>query len=1072
MRFMKNKTERDLRAELARVQARLAEAEATMKAIHRGEVDAIVLDGRQGSRIFTLQSPEEPYRLLAERMNEGAATLTVEGTILFCNRRLAEMVGLPAERLLGSRLSSVLRENERQGFPELVRRALKNDVRAEGRMLRSDGTVFPVQLSLSWIPLEESGQGVCLVATDLSDQKHAEAAARQSENRYRTLLESLPQMVFAKDSSSRYISGNGNFAKLLGIRPEEFAGKTDYDFFNPALAEKYRADDQRVMHLGVAEEIVEEYKRNGDAMIVQTVKAPFRDADGNTIGVLGIFWDTTARRQAEQKAREQAALLDLAHDAIIFRGLDSRILFWSRGAKDLYGWPAEEVLGKVVHELLQTEFPDSLEAIHTCIQETREWAGELKHISRDGKVILVASRWSLLRDEKGNPTAILEINRDITERKRAEEELRRSEERYRSIVAAIAEGVVVQQADGKIIACNRSAERILGVPADELLGQTSVDRLQSAIHEDGSPFLGETHPPMVVLRTGKPASNVCMGIRRPDGGLSWILINAEPMYHNADKIPYAVVSTFTDDTKRREAEEQVRKASLYTRSLIEASPDPMLVISPEGKITDVNVAAETVTGLSREHLIGSDFCDYFSEPEQARKSYQQVFERGSVHDYPLAIRRVSGHITHVLYNATLFKNEAGQVEGVFAAARDISERKILEEQLLQAQKLEAVGQLAGGVAHDFNNLLGVILGSSELLLADLSANDPRRQYVEDITAASKRGASLTKRLLAFSRKQVLSPRVCDLNSIVKETGHVLPRLIGEHIEIDIVLSVERAPVLADPTQVQQVLMNLAANARDAMPEGGKLTIEVANYEVKEGGREAVDVAHGHYVTLTVSDTGVGMSPQIQRHVFDPFFTTKDLGKGTGLGLSTVYGIVKESGGSILANSKAGEGTTFRIYLPRAKKEIIESVATSRVPDESLQGSETILLVEDQSELRNLTRKFLQRLGYNVLDTGFPKEAIEIAQRFAGTIDLLLTDVLMPGMNGRELAKRLRPLYADMRILYVSGFDDQILEEDVADANDAFMQKPFHIQELATKLREILRAPKSASYTETKQKRAS
>src|SRR5271157_5605989 len=230
MRFMKNKTERDLRAELARVQARLAEAEATMKAIHRGEVDAIVLDGRQGSRIFTLQSPEEPYRLLAERMNEGAATLTVEGTILFCNRRLAEMVGLPAERLLGSRLSSVLRENERQGFPELVRRALKNDVRAEGRMLRSDGTVFPVQLSLSWIPLEESGQGVCLVATDLSDQKHAEAAARQSENRYRTLLESLPQMVFAKDSSSRYISGNGNFAKLLGIRPEEFAGKTDYDF--------------------------------------------------------------------------------------------------------------------------------------------------------------------------------------------------------------------------------------------------------------------------------------------------------------------------------------------------------------------------------------------------------------------------------------------------------------------------------------------------------------------------------------------------------------------------------------------------------------------------------------------------------------------------------------------------------------------------------------------------------------------------------------------------------------------------------------------------------------------------
>jgi nitrogen-specific signal transduction histidine kinase/ActR/RegA family two-component response regulator len=411
--------------------------------------------------------------------------------------------------------------------------------------------------------------------------------------------------------------------------------------------------------------------------------------------------------------------------------------------------------------------------------------------------------------------------------------------------------------------------------------------------------------------------------------------------------------------------------------------------------------------------------------------------------------------------------------------RDITRRKHAEEalrrseeQLQQSSKLEAVGRLAGGVAHDFNNLLGVILGSSELLLEDLRPNDPRRQYVEAIATASKRAVNLTKQLLTFSRKQVSSPLVFDLNSIVRETCLMLPRVIGKHIEIGIVLSEELAPVRADPTQIQQILMNLAANARDAMPEGGKLTIEVANWEMKQGGSEPADVPPGHYVTLTVSDTGAGMSPDIQSRAFDPFFTTKDIGKGTGLGLSTVYGIVKESGGSILLDSERGEGTTFRIYLPRAKEEIIERAAASRVPDESLRGSETIFLVEDQSELRHLIHRFLQGLGYNALVAGLPEEAIEIAQQFTGKIDLLLTDVVMPGMNGRALAQQLRPLYANMRVLYMSGFADETLEQDVLDTNDAFMAKPFLLRELATKIRELFHEPKSACYPQKRQTRAS
>ncbi len=509
--------------------------------LNGGEADAIVVDGAQGSRVLTLPTSEEHYRVLAEHMNEGAVTLTTEGTILFCNQRFAEMVRVPAERLLGSSLISMLREEERQDFPRLVRQAIRNNVRTEGHLLRNSGNMLPVLLSLSPIPLEDSGQGICLVATDLSDQKRVEEAARQNEILYRTLLESLPQMVFAKDSHLRYISCNQNYAELLGISREEFAGKTDYDFFPAALADKYRADDQRVMQSGIVEEIVEEYASGGNTMTVQTVKAPFRDADGNTVGVLGIFWDITTRSRAEQKLREQAALLDLAHDAILVIDMDGRIRFWNRGATELYGWEEQKALGKVAHELLQTGFPDSLEKIQAKFLETGRWEGELQHTAQDGKVIITAGRWSVLRDEHGEPTAVMEINRDIT--------------------------------------------------------------------------------------------------------------------------------------ARYQAERQLRKASLYTRSLIEASLDPLVTISREGKITDVNEATENVTGVARDRLIGSDFCDHFTEPEKARQGYEKVFEQGSVQDYPLAIRHVSGKLTDVLYNATIFKNEAGEVEGVFAAARDITEKK-------------------------------------------------------------------------------------------------------------------------------------------------------------------------------------------------------------------------------------------------------------------------------------------------------------------------------------------------------------------------------------------------------------
>ena len=540
------------------------------------------------------------------------------------------------------------------------------------------------------------------------------------------------------------------------------------------------------------------------------------------------------------------------------------------------------------------------------------------------------------------------------------------------------------------------------------------------------------------------------------------------------------IGTIRDIKVSKRSKDALQASEIRYRRLFEAAQDGILILDfATGKIVDVNPFLTNLLGYSHAELAGKDLWEIgpVKDISPSRLSFANLQAKGIIRYDDLPLETKDGRRIAVEFVSNVYTVSGTRV--IQCNIRNITRRKHAEEalrrseeQLQQASKLEAVGRLAGGVSHDFNNLLGVILGYSELLLEDLRAKDPRRRYVEAITTASKRAVSLTKQLLTFSRKQVSSPLVFDLNSIVRETGRMLPRIIGEHIEIGIVLSGEQAPVLADPTQVQQVLMNLAANARDAMSEGGRLTIEVANWEMKQGGSEPADVPPGHYVTLTVSDTGAGMSPDIQSRAFDPFFTTKDIGKGTGLGLSTVYGIVKESGGSILLNSERGEGTTFRIYLPRAREEIIERAAPSKVPDESLRGSETILLVEDQSELRHLTHRFLQGLGYEVLVAGLPEEAIQIAMRFTGTIDLLLTDVVMPGMNGRALAQQLRPLYDNMRVLYMSGFADQTLEQDVLDTNDAFMAKPFLLRELATKIREFFHEPKSACYTQKRQTRVS
>jgi two-component system cell cycle sensor histidine kinase/response regulator CckA len=384
------------------------------------------------------------------------------------------------------------------------------------------------------------------------------------------------------------------------------------------------------------------------------------------------------------------------------------------------------------------------------------------------------------------------------------------------------------------------------------------------------------------------------------------------------------------------------------------------------------------------------------------------------------------------------------------------ERARLEEQLLQSQKMEAVGRLAGGIAHDFNNLLQIILSYAEMAMERPGLEPEELQDLDEIKKAARRAANLTRQLLAFSRRQVLDPIALDINTVLKDLGKMLQRLIGEDIEIRFVLAPEPARVKADPGQIENVVMNLAVNARDAMPQGGMLTIETAATEVDQThARQHPFVSPGPYVMVTVADTGTGMNADVRSHIFEPFFTTKDPGKGTGLGLATVYGIVKQSGGHISVYSEPGKGSSFKILLPRADKSAV-GAKPARGAEESLRGSETILLVEDEPSLRKLVRQILRGRGYTVIEAPGGAKALDAAQKHEGPIQLLLTDVVMPGMSGRELAERLAPLRPEMKILYMSGYtDDAIVNHGVPGSGAALIQKPFSQAALARKVHALL-----------------
>ena len=645
----------------------------------------------------------------------------------------------------------------------------------------------------------------------------------------------------------------------------------------------------------------------------------------------------------------------------------------------------------------------------------------------------------------------------------AEEALRASEERYGSVVAALAEGIVFMDADGRLRASNASAERILGLTAEQIGGRTTFDPRWRAVHEDGSPFPGDTHPITVSLRTGQPCSDVIMGVDKPTGELTWISINSQPLFRRGEGKPYAAVASFFDITDRKRAEDALRATQARLRDVLASSTAVVYATKMTADGFAPSWVSENVTRLLGyevgEVLHPRWWVGHLHPSDRSRvlADIPTLLRKGEL-TLEYQFQAKNGAYRWIHDEARLLRDPTGLPVEVFGAWLDITERKQLEQQFQQAQKMEAVGRLAGGVAHDFNNLLTAILGSADLLLDDLKPNVPAREEILEIRKAALRAADLTRQLLAFSRQQVISPVVLNPNEAVGNIDKLLRRLLGEDVELRTVLKPELGAVKADPSQLEQVVVNLAVNARDAMPAGGKLTIETQNVELDEEYAQGhVSAQPGSYVMIAVTDTGSGMDAVTQARIFEPFFTTKEKGKGTGLGLATVYGIVKQSGGWIWVYSEPGHGTTFKIYLPRVT-EAAAPAAPSPVQPVSVRGSETVLLVEDDEMIRALVQKVLKANGYATLVAESGPAALRLAGQHDGRIHLLMTDVVMPGMNGREVAERVASAHAGIKVLYLSGYtDDAIVHHGVLEPGIAFLQKPFTPALLVRKVREVLDA---------------
>jgi two-component system, cell cycle sensor histidine kinase and response regulator CckA len=762
------------------------------------------------------------------------------------------------------------------------------------------------------------------------------------------------------------------------------------------------------------------------------------------------------RRKLEAREKLFRLITENAADMIAVVDTEGKRLYNSLSYQKVLGYSPSELQRSSSFEQIH---PDDRERVAAAGAEARRTgkgeALEYRMQHKDGTWRVLESTSSVIRTGKGEPDLLVIVNRDVTEHKRAEDALRAEHDLLRALIDNMPDLIYVKDAGSRFVLANCALAQLMGAKdPEDLLGKTDFDyfpkELATAFHSDEQ----------AILEFGQPLVNQEERVVDAEGNAKWLSTSKVPLRNRKGEV-HGIIGIGRDITVRVQAEEALRLSETSFRSVVEGAPYGIFRASVDGRFLRVNSALQGMLGYGTmtelldgnlgEHVFRNraDFHHLVELLGNADEFKNMEMEWKRKDDFPITVvcsgRGVKG---------------GGEDSAFFEVfVEDITERRVLERQLRMAAKMEAVGRLSGGIAHDFNNLLGVIIGYSQMLGRKTDHHNPLHEYIEEIVKAGQRATSLTRQLLAFSRQQMLSPKILDLNELVSDMVKMLPRLIGEDVAVGTELDPTIGRVKADQGQVEQVLMNLAVNARDAMPSGGSLTIRTADVALDEiYARQHAGARPGKYVMLSVSDSGVGMNSETLLHIFEPFFTTKEVGKGTGLGLATVYGIVKQSGGYIWVDSEVGKGSSFQVFLPYVE-EAVTHEAEGTLHSPSLQGNETILVVEDAEPMRKLARTFLEEHGFQVLVAASGEEALQVKARFPGTIHLLLTDVVMPGINGRVLAEQLLPKQPGMKVLYMSGYTDGFIAgHGVLEQGTHLLHKPFTEEVLIAKVCEVLKSP--------------
>jgi PAS domain S-box-containing protein len=1030
----------------------------------------------------SLAESRQRYSEIFKHSRDGFVMVDADGRIIDANDAFCAMLGYALDEMLAlGDFYEITPERWREWEKVEIwqKRLLGRGYSGlyEKEYIRKDGTVFPVELR-SYVVHRENGEIDYLwgTARDITERKQAEEALKR-EHMMLARTEAVAHVgSWEWEAEGDKVTWSDELFRIFGLEPAEKA---------PPFAEHqamYVPEDRSRLVAAVEKCLSEGVPYNLEVSLMRTDSEvrhcivrgiPEHGSDGSVCRLYGSLHDITEIIRAEERIAILGRMLDDAPAGIMIHDTDGRFVFANAENVALHGYDSlEEFMEVNLHELDVPECEALIAERVRKIAEEGEARFEVRHYHKDGstfplEVLAKQIQW------EGRP-AILSIATDITERKQAEQALRKTQNELQAIYNSAPIMICLVDKNRRILYANPAFSDFIGSDEPAVI-QKQACGVFGCVHAGQDPrgcgFSDQCHecPILNAINDTLHSGNICKNIEKQmiierDGVQRqiWLLASTSRIQRPEGD---TVLLCMQDITESKQAEEELRRRENLLQRIFETLPIGLWVADKDGTLLRGNPAGVRIWG-AEPHVSPSEYGIFKAwrlpsgEPVGTEDwALAKTIRNGvTIVDELLEIEAFDGQRKTILNYTAPVLDEKGAVEGAIVVNLDISDRVALETQLTQAQKMESVGRLAGGVAHDFNNMLNVILGHTELALDDLPGNSPLRDDLDEIRKAAERSANLTRQLLAFARKQTVEPRILDLNETITSMLKMLQRLIGEDIDLLWKPGARLALVRIDPGQVDQVLANLVVNARDAIGhQNGKVTIETANARFdEEYCADHAGFIPGEYVMLAVSDDGCGMDEETRANIFEPFFTTKATGQGTGLGLATIYGITKQNDGFVNVYSEPGKGSTFRIYIPALGAESRQEDGASTLNTAPVGGNENILIVEDEAAILNMARAMLTPLGYNILTASTPSEALRVARDCECKIDLVITDVVMPEMNGRDLAEQMQALYPGLKNLFMSGYTANVIaHQGVLDKGVNFIQKPFSQKDLAEKVRKVL-----------------